>query len=99
MEYYLSSLSPAPLHRSTSPVQAVVLSLFRQHQHDGWHSADRDTSFTETELQKPDLNDRSYQVIQLGNKPETLIVTGKDNDKVSTSIAVREGEEQKAECC
>lgn len=42
-------------------------------------------------LQKPDLDDRAYRVIQLGNKLEALIVSDKDTDKSSASLAVHVG--------
>lgn len=42
-------------------------------------------------LQKPDLDDRAYRVIQLNNKLEALIVSDKDTDKSSASLAVHVG--------
>lgn len=44
-----------------------------------------------SELQKPDLDDRTYRVIQLANKLEALIVSDKDTDKASASLAVHVG--------
>ncbi|KAF8425470.1 Metalloenzyme, LuxS/M16 peptidase-like protein [Tirmania nivea] len=42
-------------------------------------------------LEKPDLDDREYRVIQLANKLEALIVSDKDTDKSSASLAVHVG--------
>jgi len=42
-------------------------------------------------LEKPDLDDREYRVIQLANKLEALIVSDKDTDKSSASLAVHIG--------
>lgn len=42
-------------------------------------------------LEKPDLDDREYRVIQLANRLEVLIVSDKDTDKSSASLAVHVG--------
>jgi len=42
-------------------------------------------------LEKPDLDDREYRVIQLANKLEALIVSDKETDKASASLAVNVG--------
>ncbi|KAF8460600.1 Metalloenzyme, LuxS/M16 peptidase-like protein [Kalaharituber pfeilii] len=44
-----------------------------------------------SELQKPQLDDRSYRVIQLPNKLEALLVSDKDTDKASASLSVHVG--------
>ena len=44
-----------------------------------------------SELEKPDIDDRSYRVIQLPNKLEALIVHDKTTDKASASLAVHVG--------
>ena len=42
-------------------------------------------------LEKPDLDDRSYRVIQLSNKLEALIVHDPDTDKSSAALDVHVG--------
>jgi len=43
------------------------------------------------DLEKPDLDDRSYRVIELPNKLEALIVHDPRTDKSSASLAVNVG--------
>lgn len=43
------------------------------------------------ELEKPSLDDRSYRVIELGNKLEALLVHDPDTDKASASMNVNVG--------
>ena len=42
-------------------------------------------------LEKPDLDDRSYRVIRLSNKLEALLVHDPDTDKASASLNVNVG--------
>lgn len=86
---------PTPLHRSTSPVRnsrsqlfSININTMADFQQIVTHPSLR---ILASELQKPDLDDRSYRVIQLGNKLEALIVTDKDTDKASASLAVHVG--------
>jgi insulysin len=43
------------------------------------------------DLEKPDLDDRSYRVIELPNKLEALIVHDAQTDKASASLNVNVG--------
>jgi insulysin len=43
------------------------------------------------ELEKPDLDDRSYRVIELPNKLEALLVHDAQTDKASASLNVNVG--------
>ncbi len=43
------------------------------------------------DLEKPDLDDRSYRVIELSNKLEALIVHDNETDKASASLNVNVG--------
>jgi insulysin len=43
------------------------------------------------ELEKPDLDDRSYRVIELSNKLEALLVHDAQTDKASASLNVNVG--------
>ena len=43
------------------------------------------------ELEKPDLDDRSYRVIELPNKLEALLVQDAQTDKASASLNVNVG--------
>jgi insulysin len=42
-------------------------------------------------LEKPDLDDRSYRVIELPNKLEALLVHDAETDKASASLSVNVG--------
>ena len=44
-----------------------------------------------SELEKPDLDDRSYRVIELANKLEALLVHDPQTDKASASLNVNVG--------
>jgi len=44
-----------------------------------------------SQLEKPDLDDRSYRVIQLPNKLEALLVHDPDTDKASAALDVHVG--------
>lgn len=88
-------LSPALLHKSTSPVRnsrpqpfSTNTNTMVDFQQIVTHPSLRVLA---SELQKPDLDDRSYRVIQLGNKLEALIVTDNETDKASASLAVHVG--------
>jgi insulysin len=43
------------------------------------------------QLEKPELDDRSYRVIRLGNKLEALLVHDPDTDKASAAANVNVG--------
>ena len=43
------------------------------------------------DLEKPDLDDRSYRVVELSNKLETLLVHDAQTDKASASLNVNVG--------
>lgn len=43
------------------------------------------------DLEKPDLDDRSYRVIELPNKLEALLVHDAETDKASASLNVNVG--------
>jgi insulysin len=44
-----------------------------------------------SQLEKPDLDNRSYRVIQLPNKLEALLVHDPDTDKASAALDVHVG--------
>jgi len=49
------------------------------------------------ELEKPDLDDRSYRVIELPNKLEALLAHDPQTDKASASLSVNVGNFSDAE--
>jgi hypothetical protein len=53
--------------------------------------AGRKAAVLASDLEKPDLDNRSYRVIQLPNKLEALLVHDPDTDKASAALDVHVG--------